>query len=177
MALEKANQPIRWRERIGIMAAGHTFKQVEEFIFDYTLYPAVIAWLGAVGGGLVMTASSALVCYLYVLFYDWAKKDWLGLELLKGVRDGEEQQGRVARLIQRAAQKGNWLAFLTLSCFTDPFVTTVYMRHGAEAYNGLSPRDWKIFWASVVVANLWWTGVVTLAVESIRYLLNWFGLA
>ncbi len=176
MALKSANQPIRWKERIGIMAVGHGFKQAEEFVFDYTFYPAVIAWLGAISGGLVMTVFSALICWLYLLFYDWSKQDWLGLELLKGVRDGEEKQGRVARLIQWATRKGDWLAFLALSCFTDPFVTTVYMRHGAEAYNGLSSRDWRIFWGSVLVANLWWTGVVTLAVEGLRFIFNWFGL-
>ena len=115
MALKSANQPIRWKERIGIMAVGHTFKQVEGFVFNYTLYPAVIAWLGAVTGGFVMTAFSAFVCYLYILFYDWTKKDWLGLELLKEVRDGEEKQGFVARLVQWAARKGDWLAFLILS--------------------------------------------------------------
>ena len=81
MALE-ANQTIRWKERIGIMAVSHTFKQVEEFVFDYTLYPAVIALLGAVTGGLVMTVFSALLCYLYIRFYDWSQKDWLGLELV-----------------------------------------------------------------------------------------------
>jgi len=175
MGLEKVNQAIRWKERIGIVAVGHGFKRGEEFVFNYTLYPAVIAWLGAVTGGLVMTAFSALVCYLYLLLYDWAKKDWLGLELLKGARDGEEKRGRVAHLVQRVAQKGNWTVFLVLSCATDPFMTTVYMRQGAEAYNGFSPRDWKIFWASVLVANLWWTIVVTLAVASVHPILNQFG--
>ena len=96
------------------MAVGHTFKQVEGFVFNYTLYPAVIAWLGAVTGGFVMTAFSAFVCYLYILFYDWTKKDWLGLELLKEVRDGEEEaKGFVARLVQWAARKGDWLAFIS----------------------------------------------------------------
>ncbi|MEK7101844.1 MAG: hypothetical protein AAB882_01690 [Patescibacteria group bacterium] len=174
MALE-ANQTIRWKERIGIMAVGHTFKQVEEFVFDYTLYPAVIALLGAVTGGLVMTVFSALLCYLYIRFYDWSQKDWLGLELAKEMRDGPAKRGRVARFMQRIVRKGDVAAFFALSCYTDPFVTTVYLRRGAEAYNGLSERDWKIFWASVLVANLWWTGIVTLAVEGVRLLLNWFG--
>lgn len=154
------------------MAIGHGFKQAEEFFFDYALYPAVIAWLGAVMGGAVMMALSAAICYLYILFYDWAKKDWLGLELLKWMRNGEEKRSRILRLVQWAARKGDWLAFLVFSCTMDPFVTTVYMRRGREEYNGLSPRDWKIFWASVVVANLWWTIVVALVVESIRFILN-----
>lgn len=175
MAL-KANQAIRWKERVGIMAVGHTFKQVEEFIFDYTLYPAVIALLGTVIGGIVMTMFSALICYLYILFYDWSKKDWLGLEFLKEMRDGEKKHGRVEHFVQRMARKGNWLAFLVLSGYTDPFVTTVYLRKGAGSYNGLSARDWRIFWASVLVANLWWTVAMTFVVAGIRYLFNWFGL-
>jgi len=176
MALKQANQAIRWKERIGIMAVGHTFKQVEEFIFDYTMYPAVIALLGAVTGGLVMTAFSALMCWLYIRFYDWSKKDWLGLELLKKVRDGEENGGRVARFVRRIARKGDGAAFFALSVYTDPFVTTVYLRKGTKQYNGLSRRDWDIFWASVLVANLWWTVLMSAAVETIRYVLKWLGL-
>lgn len=168
-----ADQPMRWKQRIGILAVGHTFKRAEELVFDFTLYPLVIALLGAIVGGLIMTAFSALVCYLYILFYDWSKRDWLGLELLRELRDGEEKQGRVARLMQRAARKGNWLAFLALSCYTDPFVTTVYLRKSAETYNGLSARDWRVFWASVLVANLWWTVLVTSGVAGVRLLLSW----
>lgn len=172
---QSANQPIRWKERIGLMAIGHAFKQVEEWIFDFIFYPVVIAWLGTVKGGLVMTAISSLVCYLYLLFYDWSKTDWLGLELLKRVRDGEAKQNRVARLVQWITRKGDWLAFIALSLYTDPFETTVYLRKGAEEYNGLSRRDWKIFWASVLVANLWWTGVMTFAVISVRFIYHWLG--
>ena len=176
MALKSANQPIRWKERIGIIAVGQTFKQVEEYVFDYVVYPAVIALLGSVIGGLVMTMFSALICWLYILLYDWSKKDWLGLELLKEVRDGEEGKGCVARFVQRIARRGNWFAFFAFSISTDPFVTTVYMRQGTEEYNGLSSRDWKIFWASVLVANLSWTIVVTAAFETIRFIFNWLGL-
>lgn len=175
MALKLANQTIRWKERIGLMAVGYTAKRVEELVFDFTLYPAMIAWLGTVNGGLVMTAVSALMCYLYILFYDWAKKDWLGLELVKEMRDGEVQEGRIARFVQSVARKGNWLAFVALSLYTDPFVTTVYLRQDADAYNGLSPRDWKIFWASVLLANLWWTTLMTFAVKGIQFILSVFG--
>lgn len=176
MALKSANQPIRWKERIGLVAVGHTFKYFEEVLFDYMLYPVVIAWLGAVKGGAIMMAFSAFMCYLYLRFYDWSGKDWFGFELLKKIRDGEEKKGRVARFVQRLTQKGDWVAFLSLSFYTDPFMTTVYMRKGAGAYNGLSKRDWKIFWGSVVVTNLWWTVLMTLAVGTIRSFLSWLGL-
>ena len=172
---QKANQPIRWKERIGIMAIGHSFKQVEEWVFDFALYPAVIAWLGALKGGLVMTAFSASECLFLIFIYDRTKKDWFGFELVKEVRDGEEKQGRVVRFIQYLARKSNWLAFLVLSAYTDPFMTTVYMRKGAEAYNGLSRRDWGIFWGSVLVANLWWTTAMTFAVAGVRLFFHRLG--
>lgn len=175
MALQ-ANQAIRWKERIGAIVVGRTFKHFEVLVFDFTLYPAAIAWLGTVVGGLVMTALSAFVCYLYILFYDWSKTDWLGYELIKVVRDGEEKQSRIACFVQRITQKGNWFAFLALSLYTDPFETTVYMRLGSEKYNGLSKRDLKVFWASVLVANIWWTIFMTFAVMGIRALLKLFNL-
>ncbi|MFA6278867.1 MAG: hypothetical protein WC638_02155 [Candidatus Paceibacterota bacterium] len=155
------------------MAIGHTFKQVEEFLFDYLMYPAMIAALGTVIGGIIMSSLSASLCYLYINFYDWSKQDWLGLELLKEVRDGEDRKGRTARFVQKIARKSDWIAFFVLSCYTDPFVTTVYLRHGVEEYNGLSKRDWKVFWASVVVANVWWTIAMTLVVMMIRFLIKW----
>ena len=175
MELNSANQPIRWGRRIGTGIVGHGFKQVEEFVFDYTLYPAAIAFLGTVVGGLVMTVFSAVMCYLYLLFYDWSKRDWFGFELLKEARDGEGGQGLIERLVRKIAKKGGWLAFLSLSVYMDPFMTTVYMRSGAEKYDGLSSRDWKIFWGSVLVANLAWTGIVSSGLALIKTALRWFG--
>lgn len=166
-------EPIRWKERIGLAFIGHGAKNVEEILFDYAIYPAVIAWLGAVYGGLLMTALSAFMCWLYVLAYDWSGKDWFGFELLKEARDGEEVEGRVGGFVQKIARKGDWAAFLALSMYADPFFTTVYMRKGSAAYNGMSRRDWGIFWGSVLVANLWWTVAMTGAVEGIRAALVW----
>jgi len=170
MVLGKVEEPILWRERIALIVVGHSFKQFEENVFDYILYPLAIAGLGGVAGGFVMTVASALECWLFIRFYDWSKKDWLGLELLKEVRDGEERT-----FFQRIAQKGDWLAFLFMSFTTDPFMTTVYMRKGREEYNGLSSRDWKIFWASVVVGNVGWTIIVTLAITGFSLLYRWLG--
>lgn len=173
MALNSTNQPIRWKERIGLAFIGHVGKNIEETLFDYALYPAVIAWLGAVVGGAVMTVLSALFCYLYILAYDWSGKDWFGFEMMKEMRDGGEHESRAWRVVQRVARKGDWAAFLALSVYADPFFTIIYMRRGVGTYSGLSSRDWKIFWGSVLVANLWWTGVMTLAVKGIGAALTW----
>ena len=34
-----------------------------------------------------MTLLSFLICWATLLFYDWARKDWLGIETLKQLRD------------------------------------------------------------------------------------------
>ena len=158
-----------WKERVGILATGYAAKQVEEKLFDYMLYPSVIATAGTVWGGLIMTALSALVCFFYLKFYDWSKQDWLGLELLKEVREGEHAEGFWGTLVRKILSNGDVPAFFLFSLWQDPFVTTVYLRKGADKYNGMSERDWKVFFCSVIVANLWWTGIVS----SIVHLFQW----
>jgi len=56
--------------------------------------------------------------------------------------------------------RGRWAEFLFLSLKWDPFITTAFMRAGTGQYDGMSRKDWKIFWLSVLVANLWWILVI-----------------
>jgi hypothetical protein len=150
---------------------GHTAKKLEELLFDWLVYGAVTAYLtslyGVFQGSLwtfaVMAPLSALMCYLYLKFYDWSKRDWLGLEALKRLREGKGLFARLAKL-------GNVPAFVVLSLQFDPFVVTVYLRKGSDKYNGYSGRDWMIFWASVLFANAYWTLRWTLIFELIRLL-------
>jgi uncharacterized protein (TIGR02001 family) len=168
------------KERVGIIAIGHTAKRVEEVLFDWLLYASVIAtcttiwgpvW-GSLAGFVIMAPLSALVCLAYIRFYDWAKKDWLGFELLKKSTNDGLRGGRLSRLVQRITQLGNVPAFFVLSVYGDPFMVTVYLRRGAELYNGLRRRDWAIFWASVLVSNSYWTLRWTVIVELARLLLD-----
>ena len=175
MALKSANQPIRWKERIGTVVIGHSVKQAEEYFFSYIAYPAAIAYFGSVVGGVLMTTLSAFVCYLYLVFYDWAKKDWFGFEAIKEIRDGESTQGRLAKWGQAFARKGDLAAFVFWSSVSDPFMTTLYLRKGAGNYNGMSRRDWAIFWSSVLVSNVGWTLIVFAVVELFRAVLKILG--
>jgi hypothetical protein len=173
LALE-ADHVIRWKERIAVIAIGRTVKYYQDLLFDFILYPTVIATMGPFAGFLLLSSLSASLCRLDILFYDWAKKDWLGLELLKEIRDGEEKKKGIMRIVQWATRRGDWVAFFVLCALTDPFEVTVYMRHGVEKYNGLSMRDWRIFWGSVMVSNLFWAGLVTFAVTLIKAIYGWF---
>lgn len=159
----------RWalhhKQRIGIVLIGHTAKRIEEYLFDWLLYGIVVGWsmytfgslYGSIVAFLVMTPLSAIMCYGYIRFYDWAKRDWLGFETIEELREKEASHGLFMRTLLKIARKGDFAMFIALSIYGDPFMTTVYFRRGSHKYNGLSRRDWKIFWSSVVVSNAYWT--------------------
>ena len=111
--------------------------------------------------------ASLVVCLLTLWFYDWAKRDWLGIELLKGLRlyTGPSIWRRATAWL---LGRGDAVAFVVLSLRFDPFITTAYMRHGV--YNGLTRRDWKIFLGSVLLSNAAWTFVCFGGIEAVRRL-------
>lgn len=159
------------KERLGILAVGLLGNAVMIWGFDFILYPFVIWKLGPIKGGIIMTFLSLTVCYLTILFYDWAKKDWLGIELLKGLKE-YSGNNKLAKITSWIMKRGDVAAMLFLSLRYDPFIATVYMRHGANRYNGMSHRDWKIFLTSVIIANIWWILVSFGAVSVIKCILN-----
>jgi hypothetical protein len=161
------------------------------------VYGAVNAWailkfepqLGAYVTFLIMAPISALICALYIRLYDHAKTDLFGFEAVKGIRDTTTVTGRWRNFLHRIIRLGDVPAFIVLNCFWpngDPFMATVYLRRESEKFNGLTRRDWDIFWASVLVANAYWTlrwSVIVVLVSEylwpalIRPAFNWLGLA
>lgn len=168
----------RHKKRIGIIAIGYTGKHVEEFLFDWLLYGVVVVkclefwgpYYGSVAAFLIMSPLSALACYSYIRFYDWAKKDWLGLETIEELREKEASAGWLMRHVVRFTKFGDVPMFFVLSVLADPFVTTVYFRRGAHLYNGLSKRDWTIFWSSVLFSNGYWTLRWTAIIVVVQFL-------
>lgn len=174
------------KKRIATIAVGVTFNQIFDFLFNYPLYMFVIETSGLQRGYVIMTFISFLTCLLFVKFYDWLKKDWLGIEVTKEVRDlGPEYIrkirtksiigrilwwpfSRIILIILWALRKGGFVAFLALSVYTDPFITTVYMRKGHYEYNGMNRRDWIIFILSTVVSNAYWSGRTVIILESAK---------
>lgn len=156
-------------ERIGIFGIGFLANQVQIWAFDFVLYPFVIWYLGLLAGGVVMTFLSFLVCYLLIRFYDWTRKDWLGIETIKGLKE-RESSSRLARFSSWILKKGDPAAMLFLAIKFDPFITTAYMRHGSHQYNGLSQRDWKIFLGSLLIGNIYWTLAVFAGISIVEWL-------
>ena len=144
-----------------------TWKAVE-YAFDYALYPFVIWKLGPWMGGVLMALLSLVSCLLLLCLYDRLGRDWLGLEFVKNLRhyDGSSRWRRgLAWLVTR----GDLPAFLALSIYYDPFITTAYLRHGA--FNGMTRRDWRIFLASWLIGNLLWIALCQSGVSLLEKLL------
>ncbi len=160
--------------RIAEITVGYTGNWLMVKGFDLVLYPLVIFKLGILRGGVVMALLSFVICLLTLRFYDWSKRDWLGIEAIKGMKEyeGNHFLGRCTAWMLR---RSDWLACLLLSVKTDPFITTTYLRVGA--FSGMSRRDWKIFVASWFISNLYWTfvcfGGVSLLVGAYRAVRGW----
>ncbi len=152
------------KERVGIWGVGYIANFLLVWVFDYALYPWVMWKAGLVKGAAIMWVLSFINCYATMKFYDWSRTDWLGIETLKEVRDAEAKK-LFQRIMQWAMRRGDWAVMLILSVKFDPFICTVYMRHGAHQYNGMSKRDWVIFLVSFVIANAWWTFAVFTGLE------------
>ena len=51
----------------------------------------------------------------------------------------------------------NLAVMVFLSIKEDAFKTVIYLRHVSHQYNGMSARDWRIFFTSLAIANVYWT--------------------
>ena len=159
-----------------ILAVGHLVFHSFDYGFDYVLYPYVIYKYGVSFGYVIMALLSAAICLVLSSLYDWLRKDWLGIETVKELVEeffAELKEEAEVSWRRRGKKILSWIfhkniigQFVFLSIKFDPLITTVYMRKGYHRYNGFTWRDWKIFWGSVLISNLWWTGV-SLAIVSV----------
>ena len=160
------------KKKLGTLAVGHAFNETFDHIFNYWIYIPVIALFGTVKGGFIMTGASFIACYLFIIFYDWAGIDWLGIEMLKESDFGpdflqrQKTKSKIAyffwwpfhqifRLVYWAQNRGGIIAFVVLSTYTDPFITTVFLRR--DKFGGLKFKDWLVFISSVIFGNFYWT--------------------
>lgn len=151
--------------RVGELTLGHVVNWLVTYGFDYGLYPFVIWKLGPFFGGGIMALASLVVCLLCLWFYDKSKRDWLGIEAVKDLKDPGEFKG-LRKLLARVLRMGEIPAFLALSIYTDPFITTAYMRKGA--FTSMTSRDWGIFLGSWVIGNGEWILVLSGGIWLVR---------
>ena len=142
------------RKRVGVLVLGHIGNFLMVYGYDFVVYPYLLVTFGLVVGWLYAVVGSIILCLGTLWFYDITKQDWLGIETIKLLRD-EKPVGKARQFFHHLTNKGDALAFIFLCLKYDPFIVTVYMRRGSSNHV-MSSRDWKIFWASMVVCNLWW---------------------
>jgi hypothetical protein len=89
-----------------------------------------------------------------MLFYDWSKRDWLGIESIKDLKNytGNKMMGRLTSWLLKRSDP---VSFIVLSLQYDAFTTTVCLRHGK--FNGMKVRDWSVFMGSLFLSNVYWT--------------------
>ena len=154
--------------KLATFGVGLLIKKATDYAFDYLLYPAALIVLGYLWGWIAMTIASVFLNLLVIRVYDWAKRDFLLLETLKQLRASDDAHwGK--RLLAATLSKGDTAAFFVLSWFEDPIVVTLYLRKGSGKFDGLSRRDWAIFWASTIVSNLMWAGSLISLIAVYRY--------
>src|SRR4030067_3811137 len=77
---------LTYKSRVAELSIGLTTNKAIDTLFNYLVYPSVIYYLGVLRGGIVMTSISFVACILSMKFYDWSKRDWLGIEAIKGLK-------------------------------------------------------------------------------------------
>jgi len=165
-----ATRIVALKKKIGTLLVGWLTDRVTNWIFEYVAYPAAIACWGLLKGGAVMIILSVIVSLAIIRLYDFLKIDWLGLETVKELRDGEAKS-MLERITQWAMKKGDLFALLILSVYSEPVKVTLYMRHGANQFNGFSKRDWLIFTTAVVIGNVSWALAVFGGLEILKKLI------
>ena len=158
---------VRWWIRSAELATGFSSNAVLNFVFDWLLYPFVIFRFGLLWGGLTMSLASFAACIGLLRLYDLLKRDWLGIETIRGLRDGVPK-GTIRRVIAGILRRGDIPAFLALSLYFDPFITVAYLRR--KQFGGMARREWCIFIASWAVGNGSWMMACFLGVRGLQFL-------
>jgi hypothetical protein len=159
-------QPRGW-VRLAVWGIGVGTNAAMNWAFDWVLYPYAIYALGLLWGGVVMSLASFVFCIILIWLYDLLKRDWLGIETVKSLREVTGQKG-IRRIMSAILRRGDVAAFFLLSLYFDPFIATAYLRHGK--FNGMVKRDWLIFVGSWALSNFSWIIACYLGIGLVEWL-------
>lgn len=173
------------------MLSAHGILTASDAAFDNILYPLVLAWLGNLAGGAVMTLASMIVCAAVLAFYEHGKVDWLGVDAVEAVKEHGERwirrldsthwairsiawmPSRIFLVVLWAIKKSDIWAFIALTLYEDAFKTTAFLRKGK--FDHFGRKDALIFLASLVISNVYWTirwsVILEVLVRSFRYIM------
>ena len=154
------------RKRLVELAIGLSVNQAMVYVFDYLCYPFAIYRLGMFAGGVLMALFSLLVCLGSLWVYDLSKRDWLGIEAIRQIKQ-YEGGNRFTSFLARLMRRGDPVALLVLSIKFDPFITMLYMRKQNRTFATMAWSDWQMFMTSWVISNAYWIAICYLGVSVI----------
>ena len=190
-------QPNRHNLRLGRIywlrvLSAHGILTASDAVFDHVVYPLVLAWLGNIAGGVVMTLASMIICAAVLAFYEYGKVDWLGVDAVEAVKEHGESwvrrldsahwairtiawlPSRVFLLVLWAIKKSDIWAFIALSLYEDAFKTTAFLRKGK--FDRFGRKDAMIFLASLLISNVYWiirwSVILEVLVRSFRFIMG-----
>lgn len=152
--------------RGGELSVGLSAKYLSDRAFDYFLYPFVIFKFGIIKGGIVMTILAFILNIATIIFYDWSKRDWLGIESIKNLKNYTGNK-MIVRFTSWLLKRSNPVIFLFLSIQYDAFTATVYLRQGK--FNGMKGRDWSVFFGSLFLSNAYWTLASFMGISLVKW--------
>lgn len=163
------------------VAFGFTVWKISNSFFDLVVFAIVLVKFGWIGIPFLMVGA-AFLCWVAIVIYDLTKVDFLGVEsakkemlifkegLVEWVEKLNDKPGKLRLPFLRVKIKYDtesiklalskiWLVeFIICTLNFDATVATIYLRE--KAFGGLTRRDWKIFWASVIISCLYWSLVI-----------------
>lgn len=151
---------------LGFFAAAVSVIEGSNQFFDYVMYPAVIAWLGAVRGGIFMTIVALVINYLVVIWYNKTKHDWFGLEWLE-LQETMESPTLFGKIVRVLSRFGKWPTFVALSIYNPPYGFIFLRGRNSKGYN-LSSEDWFWYFVSNIIGNVVWILGIVGVFASIR---------
>ena len=146
------------------------------WLFDYILYPFVIYRAGLLYGFFIMIILSFINCLLFLLVYNYLKKDIFSFEYSKKkISDFVDTTNGnwLKRTFRSILKHSKIILFIFLSVY-DPFIATVFMQKGNNGYNRMTAYDWNILILSVIIGNGIWAPTVFAGISFTEYIYKLF---
>lgn len=150
------------------VVTGTAFYSSVCWVFDYPFYSWVLWHLGPLWGGGVMILLSIPFDLLTYKFYDWSQEDWFAIEHVKSLKHytGKNPFNRLIGWILRETPVVVQVPVLSLRF--NSFVVSAFLREGSYTFQGLSARDWRIFWWSFLIGQVYWIIVIGSGIEVVQ---------
>lgn len=143
------------------MAASWTYWFASSWILDDLIYPLVIALLGPLFGGVIMTVLLTIIAWFWLKAIVSTHEEWFGMKTMHKIQKIVFWIMRITKHIPFI--KHQWVdkiehvtTFLLLNFVFDPIITVLYFRRD-EKVKRISKKDKVIFVWSSIVSNLYWT--------------------